>query len=93
MKTNNYYETKKRVIALYESKLKEGYKYIVFRYRCKPTQANYIILYNCVDHYEKTKEYIKLEKLTEQLKNYCDRWTIQDTERLLKDYKLTKIRK
>ena len=86
-----FYSSKK-LIDLYEEQLKQDKKYRVFEYRCEERNYNYLMLYNCVDHYEKTPEYIKAEKLTEELKSICSHWDVCDTLKLLKKYKLTKKR-
>ena len=78
--------------ALYQSKIKEGFAYIVYEFGYKWTEANYITFYNCVDHYEKSQEYIKLERLTKDLQAINERWSESDTSQLLKRYKLTKKR-
>ena len=81
-----------RLIELYKSKKEQGYKYRVFNYRAIEKNYNYLMLYNCVDHYEKSAEYIKAEKITADFKKICDRWGVDDTIKLLKIYKLTKKR-
>lgn len=85
-------ENRARYCALLEDKLAQGYKYRVSHYRCITTVADYWVLYNCVDHYEKTPEYVKLEKLTNQLKAINKHWDENDTVRLLAQFKLTKKR-
>lgn len=92
-KYKNLFDKSERLINLYEQKKQEGYKYKVFNYRAIDKNYNYLMLYNCVDHYEKTPEYIKAEKLTEQIKKICSHWDVDDTVKLLKSYKLTKKRK
>lgn len=85
-------DNRRRYVALLEQKLSEGYEYKVKQYRWKKVSADYLVLYNCIDHYEKTPEYIKLEKLTNQLKAINKHWDEEDTVRLLAQFKLTKKR-
>lgn len=82
-----------RLLTLYKEKKEQGYKYKVFNYRAIEKEYNYLIFYNCVDHYEKTAEYIKAEKMTEDIKRINKHWDVDDTIKLLKLFKLTKKRK
>ena len=82
-----------RLLKLYNEQLKQGKKYRVFEYRCEDRNYQYLMLYNCVDHYEKSKEYIKAEKLTEEIKKINNKWDVDDTIKLLKLFRLTKKRK
>lgn len=81
-----------RLKALYLQKIDDGFDHITFEYKYKTLEADYIVLYGFVDHYEKSPEYLKLERLTNELKTICDRWDESDTVELLKRYKLTKKR-
>ena len=85
-------ENRRRYIALLEQKIADGFTYKVSQYRCIDMVADYWVLYNCVDHYEKTPEYVKLEKLTDQLKKINKHWSEDNTVRLLASFKLTKKR-
>jgi len=85
-------QRQERLIALYEQKLAEGFEYILWEYRCEWKKADSILFEGCVERYEKTPEYIKLENLTKDLKNIEERWDLDDTIKLLKIYKLTKKR-
>ena len=87
------YKNAEMLIKLYNEKIKEGYKYRCFSYRSVEKSYKYFMLYNCVDHYEKSPEYIKAEKLTETIKKINGKWDTDDTIKLLKIFKLTKIRK
>lgn len=89
----NVFHNCERLIDLYKSKKEQGYKYRVFNYRANEKEYNYLMLYNCVDHYEKSAEYAKAEKLTEEIKKINNHWGIDDTIKLLKVFKLTKKRK
>lgn len=91
-KYSNLFHNRERLLNLYREKMQQGYKYKVFNYRAIETNYKYLVLYNCVDHYEKSESYIKAEKLTEQLKKINSHWGIDDTIKLLKSYKLTKTR-
>lgn len=86
-------EKRAKYIELLKQKIAEGYEYRVSQYRCTSTSANYLILYNCVDHYEKSADYIKLEKLTNQIRAINKHWGEDDTLKLLAIFKLTKKRK
>lgn len=92
-KYKNLFHNCERLIELYESKKAQGYKYKVFNYRAIEKEYNYLMFYNCVDHYEKSAEYIKAEKLTESIKEINNKWDVDDTIKLLKLFKLTKKRK
>lgn len=85
-------KNRERYINLLEEKKKAGYKYLVYCHNSVPVTTDNITLLACVDHYEKSKEYIKIEKLTEELKTINRNWSILDTQDLLKRYKLTKKR-
>lgn len=86
------FHNSQRLIDLYKSKLEEGYKYRCFAYRYKDVNYKYLMLYNYVDHYEKSPEYVKAEKLTKDLAEINKHWDVDDTIKLLKTYKLTKKR-
>ena len=92
-KSDKIREAKKRYIALLEQKKKDGFDYIVYQYRCISVITDNLTFYNCVDHYEKSKDYIAAEKLTEEIKKICGSWYISNTLELLKSYKITKKRK
>lgn len=89
----NVFHNCERLIELYKSKKEQGYKYRVFNYRAIEKNYNYVMFYNCVDHYEKSTEYTKAEKLTEEIKKINNKWDVDDTIKLLKSFKLTKKRK
>lgn len=93
IKYPNLFHNSDRLIDLYNQKKKEGFDYRVFQYRVLDVNYNYVVFYNCVNHYEKTKEYIKLEKLTNEIKKCCDKWDIDNTKKLITSFKLIKIRK
>jgi len=81
-----------RLIALYEQKLAEGFEYIVWEYRCEWKRAESILFEGHVERYEKSPEYIKLEKLTNDLKTINKHWGEDDTIQLLKKFNITKKR-
>lgn len=81
-----------RLLTLYKEKQNQGFKYKIFNCRAIETNYKYLMLYNCVDHYEKSAEYIKAEKLTEHIKKINKHWDVDDTIKLLKSFKITKTR-
>jgi len=85
-------QRQERLIALYEQKLAEGFDYIVWEYRCEWKKADSILFEGCVERYEKSPEYIKLEKLTNDLQTINSRWDMDDTIQLLKKFNITKKR-
>lgn len=85
-------QKKERYISLLAKKKSEGYKYLVYVHNSVPVTTDYLVLSGYVDHYEKSKEYQKTERLTEELKTINERWSIYDTEELLKRFTLTKKR-
>lgn len=86
------YENAQRLIELYKEKQAQGFEYRCFSYRSINKDYKYLMLYNCVDHYEKTSEYVKAEKLTEEIKKINKNWGVDDTIKLLKAFKLTRKR-
>lgn len=92
-KSEEHRTKKDRYISLLESKKAQGFDYVVYQYRCIDVITDNLVFYGCVDHYEKSKEYIKAEKLTEELKKICSSWYIGYTLELLKHYNITKKRK
>ena len=67
-------ERKERIIKLYKDKIKEGYKYRVITYQCVTRITNKLYCVGYIDHYEKTPEYIKSEKLLKDFNKISSRW-------------------
>lgn len=81
-------------IEVLESKIKEGYKYIVSYYQAKEKYTNSLIFNGFVVKHEKSAEYIKTEKLSKELKEKYNIDIFAPTlMKVLQDYKITKRRK
>ena len=81
-------------IEILESKIKEGYKYIVSYYQAKEKYTNSLLFNGFVVKHEKSAEYIKAEKLSKELKEKYNIDIFATTlMEVLQDYKITKRRK
>lgn len=89
----NFKKSKRILKKIYFTSWTKEKRRIVYKYRCIDVISDNLTFYNCVDHYEKSKEYIAAEKLTEEIKKICSSWYIYNTLELLKSYKITKKRK
>ena len=91
-KGEKHRQARERYLALLEEKKRAGFEYLVYSYANEEVTTDNIRLLAPVDHYEKTAEYIKAEKLTKEMQTINKRWTIYNTLDLLERYKLTKKR-
>jgi hypothetical protein len=91
-KGEKHRQARERYLALLEEKKRAGFEYLVYQYGSVEVTTDNLRLFGYVDHYEKSAEYIKAEKLTKELQTINERWTIYNTLDLLERYKLTKKR-
>lgn len=91
-KGEKHRQARERYLALLEEKKRAGFGYLVYQYGSVEVTTDNLRLFAYIDHYEKTAEYIKAEKLTKEMQTINGRWTIYNTLDLLERYKLTKKR-